>query len=429
MPLPRLLMLVPHEPDLDPRVGWAIGLCREMARTDVIAATWNSTKPSVEYDGVVSVERIDYTQYASRRAKAIARVAAQLDRLGPARRFAARQGRPPARAAGLARVDHHLGAALRLFAAWGFYGLLISALYQRGRAVSMPPTVIVSHDIYGLMPAVLLKRRFGAKLLHDSHEFFPEADLLAPAWQRRLTRIVERVFIRRADRVITVSPQIARIMEREYGLCEVSTVPNAGPRVDGLPAPPDSPDGPLKFLLQGQASAGRGFEQLLTAWEDVADPRAVLQVRCPDGAYPQELRLRFASLFDSPLAEWLDAVPEDELVAAASRADVGVSPYVGPSLNHLYASPNKLSQYMAAGLAVLACRDMNYVNGVIREYDCGVEYDADDSDSLRRAIDDLARDPERLHQRRMNAQVAAALSYNWEVVSGPYREALAALVR
>jgi glycosyltransferase involved in cell wall biosynthesis len=422
-------MLVPHEPDLDPRIGWVIGLCRDVARTDVVAATWNSTKPSVEYDGVVSIERIDYTRYASVRARAFARAAARLDQLGPARRFAANQGKRPAGMATLTRIDHHVGAALRLIAAWGFYGLLISALYQRGRAMSVRPAVIVSHDIYGLMPAVLLKRRFGAKLLHDSHEFFPEADLLAPAWQRRLTRMVERVFIRQADRVITVSPQIARLMEREYGIRAVSTVPNAGPRVDRLPEPTDHPEGPRRFLLQGQASAGRGFEQLFTAWEEVADPRAVLQVRCPDGAYPQELRRRFAALFDSPLAEWLDPVPEDQLVDAASRADVGVIPYVGPRLNHLYASPNKLSQYMSAGLAVLACRDMLYVNEVIQRYDCGVYYESEDSDSLRRAIDELVRDPARLRERQLNAQMATVHSYNWESLSRPYHEALEGLVR
>jgi glycosyltransferase involved in cell wall biosynthesis len=421
-------MLVPHEPDLDPRVDWSIGICRRLARTEVIAATWNSKKPRVEYDGVVSIERIDYTQYASRGARVVAKTAARLDTLGPAQRFSARRGRLSQTATPHEIADHHLGAALRLLSAWGFYGLLVSALYQRGRAVSVRPVVIVSHDIYALLPAVLLKHRFGAQLLHDSHEFFPEADLLAPRWQRRLVRMLERAFIRHADRVVTVSSQLARIMEEEYGLAEVASVPNVEPRIRATASVRPRRGGPLRFLLQGQASPGRGFEQLFMAWEKVADPRAVLQVRCPDGAYPQELRMRFASLFASAHAEWLDPVSETQLVAAATDADVGVIPYVGPSLNHLYASPNKLSQYMAAGLAVLACGDLRYVNEVIERYDCGVSYDAGEPESLRAAIDALAGDPERLRERRDNARRATTESYNWETLSQPYHDALAALV-
>jgi glycosyltransferase involved in cell wall biosynthesis len=422
-------MLVPHEPDLDPRIAWTLGICREVARTDVIAATWSSRKPSVEYDGVVAIERIDYTRYASKSARALAKATARLEQLGPARRFIARQGALPTSARRAELLDHHVGAALRLLAAWGFYGLLISALYRRGRAVTVAPAAIISHDIYALMPAVLLKRRFGVPLLHDSHEFFPEADLLAPRWQRRLIRLVERVFIRRADQVVTVSPPLAKVFEREYGIRGVRAVPNAEPRVERLPDIHRERGVPLRFLLQGQASPGRGFEQLFEAWAEVADPRVVLQVRCPDGAYPHELRERFASLFASPLAEWLEPVVESELVRAAAEADVGVIPYVGPSLNHLYASPNKLSQYMAAGLAVLASSDLRYVNDVISNYDCGVSYVPGDAASLRSAIGSLAGDVERLHQRRENARRAAAESYNWESLSDPYREAVASLIR
>jgi glycosyltransferase involved in cell wall biosynthesis len=420
-------MLVPHEPDLDPRVEWVLGLCRDVARTDVLAATWNSTKPVVEYDGVVSIERIDYARNASRLTRAIAAASSRLDGLGPTRRFAARNGAPPVAATARELADYHLGALLRLVSAWAFYGLLISALYRRGRALNVPPTVIISHDIYALLPATLLKRRFGSRLLHDSHEYFPEADLLAPRWQMRLARLFERRFIRQADRVVTVSPPLARLFEKAYGLPHVDAVPNAEPRVT-LPSRSKG-NLPRRFLLQGQASPGRGFEQLFSLWRHVDEPRAVLQVRCPDSAYVQHLRDRFATLFASGRAEWLEPVPGQDLVAAAAQADVGVIPYVGPSLNHLYACPNKLSQYMAAGLAVLACADMQYVTRVISDFDCGVTYDPDDPESLRRALAVLLDEPARLEAFQANAQHAAAESFNWEQVSKPYRSALVSLLR
>src|SRR5579859_3945751 len=96
MPDRRLLMLVPHEPDLDPRVRWVLDLCRSVGRTEVIAATWRSTKPVVEYDGVVSIERVDYARSSSRAARALARAGVRLEGLGPTRRFTLREGARPA---------------------------------------------------------------------------------------------------------------------------------------------------------------------------------------------------------------------------------------------------------------------------------------------------------------------------------------------
>ncbi len=423
-PLRRLLVLVPHEPELDPRIGWVLKLCRELGRTELVAATWSSRKPPVEYDGVVSVERVDVVQTAGPLALWLSSAAAPLNYHRSTVAFVERQGRPPASNDLRTRLDHHRGALLRLLANWGYYGLLLSALYRRGRSISVPPTAIVCHDIYSLLPGVLLKRRLGCALLYDSHEFFPESDLLAPRWQKRLIRALERPFIRRADAVVTISPPLARELERTYGLDRVASAPNAEPRDTlGEVAPPRPAATPIRFLLQGQASPGRGFERLFELWQRLDEDRAVLLVRCPEHEYTQELRERFGELFSSGRAVWLDPVPEARLVSAASDAHVGVIPYVGPSLNHLYACPNKLSQYMAAGTAILS-NDLPYIASVLRGYDCGLTYRADDAESFTRAVRTLLDEPETLQRLRENAYTAARSRFNWDEQSGPYREAL-----
>lgn len=404
-----------------------IDLCRRVGRTEVVGVTWNNPRPPVEYDGVVSVERIDYTRYASKAARAVSALGARLDSLGPTRRFWERQGRPPATAAPSDLADHHLGALFRFLSAWAFYALLISALHRRARA-GPAPTLVVSHDIYALFPAVLAKRRYGARLLHDSHEYFPESDLLAPRWQRMLTRLLERPFIRRADQVVTVSPPLARELERVYGLSHVLAVPNAEPRGPVL-EPQRSNDGRVRFLVQGQASPGRGFEGLLDLWSAVARPEALLQIRCPESDYVAELRARAASLVAAGRVEFLPAVPEEELIEAASRADVGVIPYVGPSLNHVFACPNKLSQYMQAGLPVLANGDLDYVTEVISSYDCGVSYRSGEPDAFAAIVDALTTDASERARLGENGRHAAATEYNWETLAEPYLHALQELAR
>lgn len=425
-PLRRILVLVPHEPDLDPRIAWSLGLCRTIGPTDVIATTWWTKKPAREFDGTVAVERIDATTYASQTVLRASALFGRLELRDPAREFTARQGMLPPSRRLRARFRHQLGATYRFVAAWSYYSIVVSALFRRARAVSIPPTLILCHDLYALIAAARLKKRFGCALVYDSHEYFPESDLLAPRWQRRLVAILERTFIRRADAVVAVSPPLAEEMRRRYRIARVVAVPNAEP----LPERRRSPRArqatePVRFLLQGQATPGRGFERLFELWSALDDERAVLQVRCPDGEYPAQLRERFADLLSSGRAEWLTAVPEDQLVDAAAEADVGVIPYVGPSLNHLYASPNKLSQYMQAGLAVFA-NDLPYIASLLDRFDCGVTYRAEGDEVGFAAAVERLFDPAELSRLQLNA-LSATSEFNWQTVSAPYAAALADL--
>ncbi|MBA3841441.1 MAG: glycosyltransferase [Actinobacteria bacterium] len=424
-PLQRILMLVPHDPDLDPRVGSSIELCRSIARTEVIASTWATQRPAKEYDGVVSVERVDASTNASDRARRAAALGNRLDLRLSTQEYKQHEGRPPD---GMkARVRHHLGGVFRFAAAWSAYSMLISTLLRRASVVGVRPRVIIAHDIYALIPAAILKQRWGCALLYDAHEYFPASDLLAPPWQMRVIRRLERHFIRKADRVVTVSPPLAAQLQRDYGVQNVIVVPNTEPVARVLSEiRPHDPADQVRFLLQGQAAPGRGFERLLDLWRELDDPRAVLQIRAPDWEYPRVLRERYQDLADRGRCEWLDPVVEDRLVEAAAAAEIGVIPYVGPNMNHLFACPNKLAQYMCAGLAVFS-NNLPYVGSVIARFDCGLTYDADDSKTFLRAARRLIDEPDLRRRLRENALAAAGVEYNWEQTSEPYRAAISEL--
>jgi glycosyltransferase involved in cell wall biosynthesis len=236
---------------------------------------------------------------------------------------------------------------------------------------------------------------------------------------------VERRHIGKADQVVTVSPPLAAHLERVYGVDGVLSVPNAVP-VLGRPLPPRAPNGSVRFLLQGRLMPGRGVELLLDAWEEM-DARAVLQLRYVPNEYATGIERRYACLFESGQIEKLAPVGEESLVEAA--ADIGVVPYVGPSLNHLYALPNKVLQYMqAAGLAVLASSDMQYMASLIKEFGCGVTSDPRRTETLHDAVDSLLRDPQELARMKEAAAEASRTSFNWAVVSKPYSRAIERLL-
>jgi glycosyltransferase involved in cell wall biosynthesis len=423
----RILELVPHAPRADPRVGWVTQLCAELARTDLIAAVPAPEGPRIDYDGRVSIELVPIEEFASTRAKAVAAGLGGLLTLPPVAAYLARTESVLEREAKPDGVTTHFGAAGRLLAVAGSLALLSDALERRCRALSAAPDVVVCHDVQTLPAGLDVKRRFGARLLYDTHELWPEINVLAPSWERALMATRERRLVRGADAVVTVSPPLARHLERLYGIDHVVVAPNAEPFVlrNGRPAPPT--ELPLRVLYQGRAVPGRGLQIVLEGWREIDADVAVLAIRAPRGAYVESLRRRYASDIARGAVEILDPVEEGRLVVAAAEADIGLIPYPANRLLHRYACPNKLSQYMQAGLAILSER-LDYVGAILDHYDCGITYDSRRPATVAAAVAELAGDLGRVDELRRNAYEAAREDFNWGVQSGGYREALAELL-
>ena len=234
--------------------------------------------------------------------------------------------------------------------------------------------------------------------------------------------MVEQRFIHSADVVVTVTPQLAELLERTYGVRGVLSVPNATPRT-GTPPTRDLRDrSVVRFLLQGVAAPGRGIDDLLRSWRFVRSG-ALLEVRCPASPYVDALQAQFADLIDRGRVIFREPVRQSALVEAATRSDVGVIPYPANNLNHKYACPNKLSEYMAAGLAVVS-NDLSFVTDILRRYDAGLTYDAAEPRSLSVVVDMLTRAPDLLARLRANALHAARTEFNWQHVSEPYSHAI-----
>jgi glycosyltransferase involved in cell wall biosynthesis len=421
----RILVLVPHDPDADPRIGWVGDLCVAVADTLILGTTWSTERSGRAYRGDAIVERIYVPDTAGAPTKALNLVIARLQRMlspaAPAQERMAGEAAVRSRWKGRGTVS-----IVRFLADWTWYWMIVEALYRRARAESIRPSLIVCHDLFGLIVGVRLKRLWGAPLLYDSHEYWPQANLLHEPWEESLLTRVERRLIRKADRIVTVSPPLAAHLERMYGVEGVLSVPNAVPTLHRR-LPTRTSRAPVRFLLQGQLAAGRGLELLLDAWAEM-DRHAVLQLRYVPNDYTAAIERRYASLFHSGLVETLPPVSEEELVEAAAEADVGVVPYVGPNLNHVYASPNKVSEYMQAGLALLVSSDMSYVMSLLKHFGCGVTYDPRRRETLRAAVDSIVRDPQELARMQKAAATATATEFNWEVVAKPYSEAITCLL-
>jgi len=305
------------------------------------------------------------------------------------------------------------------------------ALAEAGRLIGNFD-LIVATDLETLPAALVLARESGAPVLYDAHEFWPYADLNFRHWEVEFWSAVERDLLAATDFRVTVSPQLARRMSEEYGH-EFKAVPNC---VSVHSAGAVDIEAALQgqvtreeviFLFLGVFAPGRGIEDLIRCWAKV-DPRARLVLRGPGGEFRSEM-VELAGnlgLLDRSVS-FPKAVQTSELIEAARQADVGVIPYAPSSINNLYCCPNKLSQYLAAGLPIV-CNRTEFVKSVVEENDLGYCVDFNDANMLVQTINHITVSKEDIAKISRRAQQFFLDTFNWEQVSRDMYADLAATV-
>jgi glycosyltransferase involved in cell wall biosynthesis len=265
-----------------------------------------------------------------------------------------------------------------------------------------------AHDLNTLAAASWCARARGAQLVYDSHEISPGL----PSVRDPVAVIAfERSLIGRADAVIHTTPMRAAWAADTYGIPMPTVIRNVPERhadvapVD-LGAAAEFPTGIRVILHQGFMSPDRGLEALVEAMASLdgfgllllggGRLRPALERLVGDRALADRVRFR-------------DAVPHQQLLGWTAGAWCGASLLVDTCLNHRYSLPNKLFEYLAAGVPLIASANEE-IAAFLEVHGCGELCDPSDPASIADAV-------KRLDARY--AQVAAAARragerFRWE---------------
>lgn len=292
-------------------------------------------------------------------------------------------------------------------------------LSQEIADMQIKPRIVHCNDLDTLLVGIKAKARYGCKILYDAHEYWPFSDPNAPWYQVLFFRIYERLLIRKCDHVVTVNPLLANEFAKAYGLATVHSVPNATPwsdlRVSNSPRSLDEyARGRVKFIFLGNFAPERGIEELITAWADINHNKAALFLRGHDNEWKTKciVLARQLGLLDKTIY-FPPPVSEDALVDSASECDVGIIPYKPITLGYKFCCPNKLSQFLHAGLMVVS-NNLPYVQQILRESDTGVSYDSSLRNSIATTIARVLDDEQMRARCRKNASEFARKTFNWE---------------
>ena len=239
------------------------------------------------------------------------------------------------------------------------------------------PEIIHLHDHKALTLARELKTRYGVPIVWDAHEIYEEMASANPERARENAAIIaaNHGYI---DNFITINASIAQFYKEHYPamptakLVMNATVVGQVPQDDGrLHAAAGLPRTQKILLFQGGFGPHRGLHQLVDAAPKLPPDWTLLLMGW--GGLETELRAlasQQARAGECPAVVFLPGVPQQELQQWTAGATLGVIPYENIGLNHLYCTPNKLWEYPAAGVPVLAS-DLVEMAAVLKAYPFG----------------------------------------------------------
>jgi len=237
----------------------------------------------------------------------------------------------------------------------------------RGEKISC----INCHSLPVLPLCVYLKRMTNALLIYDTHELETET-VGVRGIRKKVMKFLERHLIKYADAVSVVSDSIADWYRKEYGLSSIAVVRNIPYRTT-VPSLKRSyfrdyfliPSDHLIFLYQGMISSQRGIDLLLKVFSQLHRSKHLVLMGYGDGV---DKVLSYAGRCEN--IHYHQAVPPSEVQQYTCGADVGVHLIEDVCLNHHYCLPNKIWEYLSAGIPVIVS-DLPEMAKVVHLYNCG----------------------------------------------------------
>lgn len=382
----------------------------------VVATRFHAGPPPSETRSGYEVIRIDFGAPWRRGLRSTLTQATESRRRSLVGRVVDRIRQHPVRSRWLrTRIDRRFGSeARRVLTAWR-------------------PDAIHAHDLETLHIAARIARELGVPFVYDSHELWRANNFLkkrAPG-ERRAWEDREARYITGAAAVITTTKSRAAKLREWYPTVDPVVVMNCQ---DGAPTPRTDtlrrhlglgPEVTI-LLYQGLMHEDRGIFVALDALRSLPDD--VVFVAIGPGAHVGRYTRRIAVAPFAGRAFYVPPVHHDELAAWTASADIGLSLIQNSSLSYYLSAPNKLFEFMRAGLPMVAS-DFPEVARLWALADLGERVDPADSAAVAAAVRTLLADGPRRARIANDARRLVETTYNWERQAAVLRDLYASLPR
>ncbi len=276
----------------------------------------------------------------------------------------------------------------------------------------LSPDVFVANDLDTLPANFLASWLLRKPLIYDSHEYFTEVpELIGRPFVRAVWKGIEKILVPRVDAAYTVCEMIAEVYREMYGVDfkVVRNLPVCEQTQAVQPEEPKKETDQKIILYQGALNLGRGLEAAIRAMSYLEG--AVLWI-AGDGDITAQLKQMVDELKLEEKVKFLGRLPLQQLQEVTCQADLGISLEEDLGLNYRFALPNKLFDYIQAGVPVLVS-NLPEMKRIVEHYRIGAIAETHQRKELAEVIKTALFDQERRSVWKKNLPIAA-LELCWE---------------
>jgi glycosyltransferase involved in cell wall biosynthesis len=302
---------------------------------------------------------------------------------------------------------------------WQEYMAFVTRVLRYG---SKHASLIYAHDMHALVPARMLATIYRRPLVYHSHDFaeehqsMPMGSRIVYAFQKRFARMTDQVIIPDADRAKVISRALR--LKREPLI-----VANA---------PLDRPLTTSSILHQVLAARNHYFEKILFRQGRIGVGHAIeatlrsipywskqnwgfVVMGIGEPSYVEKLKRDAHELGIDRQFVVLPPVGYDQVAEFTTGANFGHALYEPIHINnvHITTASNKIMEYMAAGLPLLAS-NTSAMREFVNQYKCGLLAQENVPESIAAAVNTLFGDSEQVDRMGRAARMAFEKHFCYE---------------
>ncbi|MFC2133330.1 glycosyltransferase [Bacteroidota bacterium] len=275
--------------------------------------------------------------------------------------------------------------------------------------------VYFAEDVYTLPFVVFISKLTGGKVHYESRELY--AFLGGLRHKVRLQKIIQKIekfFIKRVNWVITTGMMDSVFLQEHYRIKNTVVLRNIPvfqkpENVIDLREELSIPDDSLIMLYQGVILDGRGIPAVIRVMNKLPNAYFVILGR---GEKENEFKKLALELKVNDRVHFLGAFDQSELINYTAAADIGLALIENISISYYYALPNKLFEYIMAGLPVI-CSALPQMKEIVERYKVGVITNIEDENRIVDSVNLIGSDKDALAKYKVNCE-RAAIELNWE---------------
>ena len=280
--------------------------------------------------------------------------------------------------------------------------------------------LIICHDYFTAPIAWNLGKKFGCNTMIDVHEHAisqkkTDSFLQNIKWffiDRCYAHSIQKVYLPKMWKITTVCDSIAKDLQKIYKLKNDPITVRSIPFYSFQKLNHTNKN-MIKILYHGLIAPGRGLEDCIKAMSFLPINFVLTIQGSGNQLYLNSLihLVRKTELEGRVLFK--DPVPFSEIVSKANQFDIGIFITKDIGLQKKYVLPNKLFEYVMAGLA-LCVSDLPEIAKVVKKYDLGVLASNNNPKVIAKTLEELTPDKISYYKQQ---SLKTAKKLNWEVES------------